>query len=266
MKVDYAIIVAMNPSEELIEGRRKKRRRLLIVVIALVVLFVTVPLLWFGVSVIDYYGQIKRGEIGSPADRSQLASISRIAANTDVTPEDLERLKPVGLVPELGSRNANITIIEFIDYECPFCKENASAVRSVMDELGDKVHFLIRDFPIAEINPNARDAALASNCVLEQGQKAYWRYHDLLFANQDDLSGEELRRLAALANINVARFDECMQTRKYDLKIDKDIEVGRQAGVEGTPTFFVNGVRYQGVLDEQLLTRIINYFLENLPQ
>ncbi len=253
-------------SEQLIRARRKKRKRLLIGIGALVLTIILIPLVYLGALTFDFYGKIKSGEMKSLEDRRLQRSISLVAANADVTQEDLDRLKPVGLVPEIGNRNAKVTVVEFVDYQCPYCKEVSIPVRRVMEGMRDQVHFVIRDYPIPEIHPDARNAALAANCVLEQGQKAYWRYSELLFADQNRLSLEGLQQSALLANINVARFDECMTERRYDLKIDRDMEVGRQAGVEGTPTFFVNGVKYEGVFNEKELTQIVNYFLESLPQ
>jgi protein-disulfide isomerase len=253
-------------SEQLMRARRKKRKRLLIGIGALVLTIIAIPAVYLGALTFNYYGKIRSGEMKSLEDRRMQRSISLIAANANVTQEDVDRLKPVGLAPEIGSRNARVTVVEFVDYQCPYCKEVALPVRRVMEGMGDRVHFVVRHFPIPELYADARNAALAANCVLEQGQKAYWRYSELLFADQERHSLDGLRQSAVLANINVARFDECMAERRYDLKIDRDMEVGRQAGVQGTPTFFVNGVKYEGVFNEKELTQIINYFLESLPQ
>jgi protein-disulfide isomerase len=206
------------------------------------------------------------GVIKTPEDLRLKSSIAKIATNADVTIEDLRRLKPNGMAPELGSRTARITIIEFVDYQCSFCAQNSPAVRRVMYEMEDLVHFMIRDYPVIDPTGRSRSVALAANCVLEQGQEKYWRFHDLVFTDISKSSAAEVREHASQSNVDLSEFDTCMEERRYDLKIDNDIDVGKQAGVQGTPTFFVNGAKYQGYLDEKVLTQIINYYLEALPQ
>jgi protein-disulfide isomerase len=247
-------------------SRQKKRRRLLTVLFVIAAAVVLVPVVYVGYLTTSYYVQFKTGTIVSPEERRLQASISRTAANAEVTAEDLERIIPAGIAPELGNRDARVTVIEFIDYLCPFCKRNAPDVRRVMAGMGGQVRFLIRDFPIVELHPNAREAALAANCVLEQGQEPYWRFHDMIFAYPVEPGPNDFRTIAERTNIDMNAFDACMDARRYDRKIDEDIDVGIAAGVGGTPTFFVNGVRFQGVMNESALTKALSYFLENLPQ
>lgn len=224
------------------------------------------PVAYLGYLTTTYFIQFKTGEIVSPEERRLQASLSRLSAKADVKTEDIERVIAVTLAPELGNRDAEVTVVEFIDYLCPFCEENAPDIRRVMTGMGSQVRFLIRDFPIVELHPNAREAALAANCILEQGQEPYWRYHDMIFADQAQSTPELLRIIAERTNIDMEQYDECIGERRYDRKIDEDIEVGLGAGVAGTPTFFVNGVKFQGVMDEETLTRTLNFFLENVPK
>ncbi len=246
--------------------RRKKRTRRLIIVGTFIFILMAVPLGWFGVMTYGYYKMIASGEMTTLEDLRLKSSIAKIATNANVTEEDLRRLKPNGLAPELGSRTARIEIIEFMDYQCPFCEQNASVVRRVMYEMGDRVHFMIRDYPVIDPMGRSRSVALAANCVLEQGQEEYWRFHDLFFTDISKASTDELRAFASQAGADISEYDTCVEERRYDLKIDNDIEVGKQAGVEGTPTFFVYGAKYQGYLDDKVLSQIINYYLEALPQ
>jgi len=223
-----------------------------------------------GVMTVSYYVKIKNGEIATGAERVIQESIAHAKANQNPTKEDLERLIPSATTPEYGDPDARITIVEFVDYQCPYSQDSATSVRAVMEAYKDKVHFYIRDYPITELHPEARNAALAANCALEQGQKAYWRYSDFLFGTpQDTFSMEMFRTLASRANINVARFDECMAKRTYDVKIDKDIDDAKNAGAQGTPTFFINGVMYPqggGALNEYVLTEVIKSALDSLPK
>lgn len=254
-----------NIDEQVIRHRRR-RRRVYIVIGIVLIFFVFLPVGVLSFLTVKYYKQIQSGEIVSPEERRLKASISSIAANAHPTKEDRERLIPAGNFPELGDKDAQITVVEFLDFACPYSKDSAGPIRRLMEKMGDRVRFIIRDFPIVELHEHARDAALAANCALEQGMPAYWRYHDLLFGNQDELTNADLLSYASTANINVARFEQCMKDRKYDLAIDQSIEIGRKAGVEGTPTFFVNGAKFQGVVDESVLEGILQYYVEQLGE
>jgi protein-disulfide isomerase len=248
------------------EARRTKRRRLLFMAGAFVFVLVVIPLGWFGSLAYGYYTMIRSGAISTPEDRQIQLSIANVAVNADVTDEDLERLKPAGMAPELGSRAARVTVVEFVDYQCPYSAESAHAVRRIMEEMGDRVHFLMRDYPVIDPSGRSRAVALAANCVLEQGQEPYWRFQELVFADQTKTTDADFREYASLSSADMGAYDACVSGRKYDLKIDGDIEVGKRAGVQGTPAFFVNGVKYEGSLDEKLLSRILNYFLDQLPK
>lgn len=244
----------------------RRRRRLLKWLLIIFAIVVIPPVAWFGVQVAVYYGDIKGGNMKNIQERRLDASISKTVANANVTKEDLIRLAPTGLVPELGSRSARVTVVEFLDYQCPFSKMSADPVRRVMFAMGDRVRFLIRDFPIPELNPTAAETALSANCVLEQGQDQYWRFSDLLFAEQDKQSPGDLRAKAELAGARPRDYDACVSQGRYREKIKDDVTVGRNAGVQGTPTFFVNGVKFQGSLDEKELTTILTAFLDRLPK
>ncbi len=246
--------------------RKTRRKRLMLILFSVLGFLILLPLVWFGYLTVGYYLRLKSGDIVDPNARRMQASLSSYVANAKVTPADIERLTPAGLAPELGNRSARVTVIEFADYQCPFCKEQAPIVRRVIAAMGNQVHFLIRDFPVSEIHPDARNAALAANCILAQGQDPYWRFHDLVYMDQEHMSPDDLRKLATFVNVDMAQYDACMEARTYDRKIDKDVDDGRRAGVQGTPTFFVNGVRFQGLMDEKTFTLVLNQFLEAQPK
>lgn len=238
------------------------KKRWIRVLILVLVLAVGIPLIWMAWMTSSYYIQIQRGTGISPKQKLLQRSIASKVANVTANQEDLARLVPQGNVPKLGGDQAPVSVVLFVDYQCPYTKESMPAIRTVMDHIGDRAQLVIRDFPIVELHPEARDVAHAARCVLEQGQKAYWRYQELLFAQQDTISSEVLRQLASTASVNVARFEECMVSRRYDLAIDQDLAFGERVGVSGTPTFFVNGAKFEGSVDEELFTKAINYFLE----
>jgi protein-disulfide isomerase len=244
---------------------RPHRHRLLLTLSVIFGGILFCVLAWFLWQTIGYYRDIKQGNPSTLKERRLKASISNLVANAHVTPQDLARLVPAtGLYPELGSRNARVTVVEFLDYQCPFCQESAPTVRNVMRAMGDRVRLVVRDFPLTQIHPTAKQSALAANCILAQGQERYWRAHDLLYGNIDKQSPKDLHDLAIAAGADPAAFDACVAQDLYGKKIDADIEDGLRAGVEGTPTFFVNGIKIEGALDEQTLIRVLNTVLEQV--
>lgn len=246
-------------SDAVLKPRRHRFLRTFAAILGGVLLIV---LGWFLWQTTAFYLSIRNGE-GTLADRKLQASISNLIANAQVTPQDLARLTPsTGLYPERGNRNAKVTVVEFVDYQCPFCQEAAPVVRRVMDAMGDRVRFIVRDFPIIELHPTAKQSALAANCVLAQGQELYWRYYDALFADIQRQSAGDLRVSAQAVGADVAAFDACVAQNRYGEKINSDIETALRVGVQGTPTFFVNGIKIQGALDEKTLTRVLNAVLE----
>ena len=240
---------------------RRRTLRVLGGAVGAVVLFVVGVFVW---QTISYYRDIRGGLYRDVADRRLDASISSAVANAQVTEEDLAALVPTGLFPERGSRSAPITVVEFVDYQCPFCQRSAPAVRKVIDAYGDQVRLIIRDFPITSLHPTAITSARAARCVLQQGQETYWRFHDLLYANSTEQTPENLRVWAQAAGARVDVFAACLADERSLALVNRDIEDGLRVGVQGTPTFFVNGVKFQGALDEKLLSRILNATLEGL--
>jgi protein-disulfide isomerase len=161
--------------------------------------------------------------------------------------------------PERGAGpNAPITIIEFSDYECPFCSRAEAVVEQVMQAYGDKVRLVYRDYPL-DMHPNARLASEAANCAHAQGK--FWEYHAKLFANQRALGEENLKAYADQAGLDRGKFDECLRTKPHTAAIDKDLADGAKVGVNGTPAFFINGrmlsgaqpfERFKEVIEEEL--------------
>jgi len=157
-----------------------------------------------------------------------------------------------------GGDNAPVTLIEFADYECPYCKLVQPAVEQVLETYGDKVRYVYRDFPLP-FHSHARPASLAARCAEEQGK--YWEYHDALF-EAPDLSIDGLRSLADTVGLDRTKFDDCLASEKYDDAIDKDVSEGSNAGVNGTPAFFINGRFLSGALPFDQLKTVIDEELE----
>jgi protein-disulfide isomerase len=162
--------------------------------------------------------------------------------------------------PEKGGKNASVTIIEFSDYECPFCKRAEGVVDQVMSAYGDKVKVVFRDFPLP-FHANARPAAEAANCAAAQGK--FWEYHGKLFANQAALTPDKLTVYATEIGLDQTKFAECVAQKPFAAAIDKDIADGQKVGVSGTPAFFINGrmlsgaqpfEKFKELIDEELAT------------
>jgi protein-disulfide isomerase len=216
---------------------------------------------WFGYSVSQYYRAIQSGETNPLLQARLESSVSTAIANTRVTAADLARLDKAD-APSIGSKDAKLVIVEFLDFNCPFCRASFEPVRELTSKYSENVRLVIRDFPIEEIHPGATRAAHAARCVNEQGK--YWAYHDKLFLNQDTFSEDDLRRYAVEVGADEKRFQTCMQENRYLRDIEADIATGLQTGVGGTPTFFFNGKRVQGALNHETLEFIIKEFLKQL--
>jgi protein-disulfide isomerase len=158
-----------------------------------------------------------------------------------------------------GPANAPIEIIEFSDFQCPFCQRANPTVEQVLKTYGDRIHFVYRHFPLNN-HPNARPAAEASQCAAEQGK--FWEYHDTLFANPSKLSDADLKQHAAGLGLDTGKFNACVDTHKYKAQVDADMEAGEEAGVNGTPAFFVNGRMLSGAQPYEQFKRLIDEELE----
>ena len=146
--------------------------------------------------------------------------------------------------PSKGPANAPVTIVEFSDFQCPFCLRALPVIEEVMARYPDKVRFVYRNLPLERIHDRARVAAEASLCADDQGR--FWAYHDLVFANNESLGDEDLKRFAEELDLDVAAWEQCMLEEKFAGVIDADIEAALSIGITGTPAFLVNGVMISG--------------------
>jgi len=155
--------------------------------------------------------------------------------------EEAARLAEAG--PVKGNPDAPVTIVEFSDFQCPFCSRVQPTLEQIFDAYGDEVKLVFRHFPLG-FHENAENAALASMCANEQGK--FWEYHDKLFANQESLTMTNLKKWAADLGLDTEKFNSCLDNQTYKDQIDKDLKDGQAAGVQGTPAFFVNGQLVSG--------------------
>jgi protein-disulfide isomerase len=150
-----------------------------------------------------------------------------------------------------GPITAQLTLIEYGDYECPYCAAAHPNVKQVLGVLGDQLAFAYRHFPLSTIHPHAFQAAEAAEAAGAQGR--FWEMHDLLFENQDRLSVDDLLVYAQLLGLDIDRFVADLQRHTYEPRVREDFMTGVRSGVNGTPTFFVNGVRHNGDVDANSL-------------
>lgn len=151
----------------------------------------------------------------------------------------------------VGPASASVTLVQYGDYECPYCGAAYPVVKAVQDRLGDRLRFVFRNFPLNSIHPHARRAAEAAEAAAAQGR--FWEMHDSLYEHQDALEDEDLAGYAASLGLDVARFERDLESHAYADRVQEDFMSGVRSGVNGTPTFFVEGVRYEQSWDEETL-------------
>lgn len=208
----------------------------------------------FLVQVASYYRAIRSGEAVPPSSRMSVDRRAALPAS-DLTAE-LRRRAETGALLVAGPANAKITLVEFLDYGCPFCHETFGPFRSVMGRYDDRVRFVVRDFPLDDLHPNASKAAVAARCAAIQGKG--WAYHDKLFLDQEHHEPSDLLRFAQEVGAEQAAFQTCLSKPDILQAVEGDLRLGIEAGVRGTPTFFLNGIRIEGSLDEQALVRMLD--------
>jgi protein-disulfide isomerase len=151
----------------------------------------------------------------------------------------------------LGPATAPVTLVEYGDYECPFCGATHPTLKQVRQVMGDDLRFAYRHFPLSQIHPHAYQAAEAAEAAGAQGR--FWEMHDLLFANQDRLRLRDLIGYAGALGLDPERFVTDLRGHVYADRLREDFLSGVRSGVNGTPTFFVNGVRHDGGYDHESL-------------
>jgi len=155
-----------------------------------------------------------------------------------------------------GDFNAPITLVEFSDFECPFCARHFPTLNKILSEYKGRVRLVYKHFPLP-FHPNAQKAAEASECAAEQGK--FWEYHDKIFENQSSgLSLDKFKQWAKDLRLNISKFNNCLDSGKYAQKVQADYQEGNQKGVDGTPATFVNGQLISGALPYEALKQIID--------
>ena len=143
--------------------------------------------------------------------------------------------------PVKGPKDAPVTIVEYTDFQCPWCKRSQDSVKATEQAYGDKIKLVDRMFPLTSIHPHAMPSAEAAFCAKEQGK--YWEYRDKLFTSSPQLEDADFKRFAGELGLKEKKFDKCLADHKYAPDIQADIADGAKFGVQGTPAFFVDGVQ-----------------------
>jgi protein-disulfide isomerase len=165
-------------------------------------------------------------------------------------------LEPVNEVDHiLGSPMAPLTLLEYGDYECAFCARANGEVAVALRHLGGDVRYVFRHLPLTQSHPHALSAALAAEAAA--AQQAFWAMHEALFDNQDALEHDDLLEYAERLGLDVGLFEEDVLTQRHLPKVRADVRSGLKSGVNGTPTFFVNGVRLDGRWDAGTLAHAL---------
>jgi protein-disulfide isomerase len=163
-----------------------------------------------------------------------------------------------------GNPSAPVTIVEYSDFQCPFCERFHSTLQQILADYPDKIRWVYRHFPLDQLHPEARPAAEASECVAEQkGNDGFWQFADSLFENQSKLGKNLYKELAKSMGLNMAQFEDCLSSRKYKDRVEADLKEGINFGVNGTPGNFVNDELVLGAVPYQTLKTLVEKALDN---
>lgn len=198
-------------------------------------------------------------------ERKKEAVEKWIAEQTKKNPVEVYIPKPrrptfpveVGTAPIFGGKDAKVTIVEYSDYQCPFCAKGADLLKDIKKKYGNKVKVAFKNFPLPFHN-HAEGAAVAGLCANEQGVEYFWKMHDEMFAHQDSLDPEGLKKTAKKIGLKADAFDKCLAENKYLAQVKADMEEGRKLKVKSTPTFFINGQLINGAQPIEVFSEIID--------
>ena len=182
--------------------------------------------------------------------RSQAKIVDRLQAPPIVRVE-----VPVDGAPVRGAADAPVTLVEFSDFHCPFCKRVQPTLAQLLERYPGKVKLAYRDFPIDSLHPQARRAAEAARCARDQGK--FWEYHDLLFAGPPSAAPESLDRSAGQIGLDLVAFEGCLSSGVHAAAVQRDVDEGARLGLNGTPAFFINGRPLTGAQPLEAFVRIV---------
>jgi protein-disulfide isomerase len=160
-----------------------------------------------------------------------------------------------------GPDTALITLVEYGDYECPYCGQAYPIIKQIQGYFQDNLRFVFRNFPLTQVHPHAQKAAEAAEAA--DTQNKFWNMHDYLYEHQQALDERHLEKYAKIIGLNLERFNDDMKTHIHASRIREDFLSGIQSGVNGTPSFYINEIRYDGSWDFDTLIRILTSVMNN---
>ncbi len=199
------------------------------------------------------------------SEKRKIAVDEWLAKKTKENPVEVYFPKPkrptfaveVGDAPFKGDKDAKVTIVEFSDFQCPFCSKGANVVSELEKKYGKKIKIAFKNFPLP-FHTQAKIAAMAGLCANEQGMQNFWKLHDVMFKDQSKLDRDSLIASAKSIGLKVADFTTCLDSKKFETKVDQDMAQGQSVSVKSTPTFFINGQLVQGALPVEMFSEIID--------
>jgi protein-disulfide isomerase len=162
--------------------------------------------------------------------------------------------------PAIGNPAAPVTVVEFSDFECPFCAAAVPTLKQLQENYGDQIRLVWKDFPLTQIHPNAYLAAEAGHCA--SAQDRFWEFHDVLFANQQALDDASLKLHAAGIGLDTAAFNACLDSSRFGDRVREGMDMGTMLGVSATPTVFINGRSVSGAQPYEVFAALIDEELE----
>jgi protein-disulfide isomerase len=166
--------------------------------------------------------------------------------------------------PSRGNASAPVTVVEFSDFQCPYCLRASPTLKQLQQMYGDRLRVVWKDFPLIQIHPDAFKAAEAAHCAGEQGK--FWEYHDQLFGNQKALKTDDLRKYASDTGLDTARFAACVASSKFAERVRDGIALGTRLGVNSTPTLYINGRALAGAYPLETLKEVVEEELQRLKR
>jgi len=195
-----------------------------------------------------------------PANQAANINSNNNQLNNPSAPPTIQSFQITNKDHVRGNFNAPVTLVEFSDFECPFCGRAYPTFQKILNDYPDQVRLVYKQFPLTSIHPNSQKAAEASECASEQGK--FWEYHDKLFDNQaSGYSIDKFKQWAKELNLDSGKFDNCLDGGKYASKITADQQEGQAKGVNGTPATFVNGQLVSGAQPYENFKQIIDSLL-----
>jgi len=240
-------MITVNPQKPELEMPRKGRRS---------------SSLWVVLLVLAFGAGLATGYFTWGSASAQAAAPGNAAAALD-TSAPVQRVSLTSdNSPSFGPENAPVTIVEFSDFECPYCRQwFTSSWPQLQKAYGSKIRLVYRDFPLTNIHPDAEPAAEAAGCAAEQNQ--YWQFHDRLFGG-NNLGEDVYVAYATALKLDITKFKDCLSAHKYQADVQSDAQYGATLGITGTPTFFVNGIPMVGAQPFSVFKSVIDQELASL--